>query len=115
MATYRANAAFFRSRPFEVLFFGWLIFPLLYWFLLSKTDKVVIEDDELLYEHGILSKNRTDLKLKSIRAVKVKQRLMDRILGSGDIEVYTSGDAPEVVLRGFPNPKALRNVLRAKA
>jgi uncharacterized membrane protein YdbT with pleckstrin-like domain len=112
MADYKANAAFFRSRPLSFVLFGWLIIPLIYWFLKSKAEKVVVEDGECLYETGILSKERTELKLSQIRTVKVKQGLSGRIFGCGDVEIYTAGDSPEITAIGFPNPNVLRDVIK---
>jgi len=112
MVAYKANAAFFRSRPLSFVLFGWFIIPLIYWFLESKAEKLVVEDAELLYEKGILSKDRTELKLSQIRTVKVKQGLSGRIFGCGDVEIYTAGDSPEVTAKGFPNPNVLRDVIK---
>ncbi len=112
MIDYKENAAFFRSRPISFVLLGWLIIPLVYWFLKSKAEKIVVEDGEFLYETGILSKTRTELNLSKIRSVKLKQGLSDRIFGCGDVEIYTAGDSPEVTAKGFPNPNVLRDVIK---
>ena len=110
--TYQANSAFFRSRPFQFVFFGWLIFPLIHWYLESLANKVTIAEGQLLYERGIFSKDRTEIQLSSIRTVKIYQSLINRIFGVGTVSVFTSGDMPEVVLEGFPKPSLLRESLK---
>jgi len=111
--SYQTNAAFFRSRPFEFLLFGWLIFPLIYWYIQSISSKLTIDEGELLYESGILSKDKTEIQISSIRTVKIYQSLTNRIFGVGTISIFTSGDSPEVVLKGFPQPNYLRELLKA--
>jgi uncharacterized membrane protein YdbT with pleckstrin-like domain len=113
MNNYTSYASFFRCRPFSFVILGWLIIPLLYWYLKSRSEKIIIENGELFYESGILSKNRTELKLSQIRTVKVSQSLFNRIFGCGNLEVFTSGDLPEVVLIGFPNPNVIRDIIKA--
>jgi uncharacterized membrane protein YdbT with pleckstrin-like domain len=112
MNSYILYAAFFRSRPFRFIAFGWLIIPLLYWYLLSRSEKITIGNGELIYESGILRKDRTELKLSHIRTVKVSQDLIDRIFGCGNLLIFTSGDLPEVTLIGFPNPNVIRDVIK---
>lgn len=91
---------------------GWLIFPLIYWYLESIANKVTIDNKQLLYEQGIFSKDRTEIQLSSIRTVKIYQSFINRIFGVGTVSIFTSGDLPEVVLQGFPNPSLLRESLK---
>lgn len=109
---YQTNAAFFRSRPFEFFLFGWLIFPLIYWYIQSISSKLMIDQGELLYESGILSKDRTEIQISRIRTVKIHQSFTNRIFGVGTISIFTSGDSPEVVLKNFPQPNYIRELLK---
>ena len=43
--------------------------------------------------------------------MRVNQTLFQRMFGTGDIEIYTAGDAPEVTLRGMPDPHRIRELL----
>jgi uncharacterized membrane protein YdbT with pleckstrin-like domain len=89
-----------------------MIFPLIYWYLESVANKVTVDEGQLLYERGIFSKDRIEIQLSSIRTVKIYQSLVNRIFGVGTISVYASGDVPEIVLEGFPNPSLLRESLK---
>jgi Bacterial PH domain len=53
-------------------------------------DCAYLTDSELLYERGILSKDRTSVSLKHVRAVHVTQGFLNRILGVGTIQISTS-------------------------
>ena len=46
-----------------------------------------------------------------IRSVKVNQSFFQRIFGVGDLEIYSSGDEPEIVVSGMPNPLHLKELL----
>jgi len=87
---------------------GLAFFWLLLWYIRTKMDHLVIKDDEIVWTHGLLSKEYTEIAQSSIRTVRVQQTLLQRIMGAGDVLVFTAGDAPEVVIRGLPNPDLIR-------
>ncbi len=108
----------FRNAPFTFIFylllipvFGLGIILLLIWFVKVKTTRMVIDGNDLLYEQGVLSKERAQLRTDSVRTVTVNQSLGQRMFGTGDIDVYTAGDEPEVRLRGMPDPADIRERL----
>ena len=111
----------FRNAPFTFIFylilipiFGLGIILLLIWLIQAKTTRMVIDGEDLLYEQGVLSKQRAQLRTESVRTVTVNQSLGQRIFGTGDVDVYTAGDDPEVRLRGMPNPADIRERLLGK-
>lgn len=87
---------------------GLAFFWLLLWYIRTKMDHLVIKDDEIVWTHGLLNKEYTEIAQSSIRTVRVQQTLLQRIMGAGDVLVFTAGDAPEVVIRGLPNPELIR-------
>ncbi|MBC8012828.1 MAG: PH domain-containing protein [Methyloceanibacter sp.] len=118
---YEAHPAMFRAHPFWfilsvllILAFGIGILILLYWYILTRATALTVTDQEILYEKGILSKDRTAVSLKHIRAVRVTQGFINRILGVGTIEISTAGDLPEFVVRDMPDPHKIREAI-AKA
>jgi uncharacterized membrane protein YdbT with pleckstrin-like domain len=118
---YEAHPAMFRAHPFWfilsvllILAFGIGILILLYWYILTRATALTVTDQEILYEKGILSKDRTAVSLKHIRAVRVTQGFVNRILGVGTIEISTAGDLPEFVVRDMPDPHKIREAI-AKA
>ena len=70
----------------------------------------------LLYERGILSKERLALSLRHVRSVQVSQGFINRILGVGTIEIKTAGDEPEFTVDDLPDPHQVREAIsRAQA
>ena len=51
--------------------------------------KYLMNDDELLKESGLLSKNRSSVKIKDIIKINIKQSLVERLLNIGHLEVET--------------------------
>jgi uncharacterized membrane protein YdbT with pleckstrin-like domain len=88
---------------------------LLGWWLAAHADRLVIRGDELVWTHGLLSKSYTEIKLSSVRTIRLHQSLLQRILNAGDVKVYTSGDVPELIVRGLPNPNRLRELIKGLA
>jgi len=89
---------------------GLLIF--LVWHLKNKASKLIVTDKEVLFEKGLLSKERSEVNISSIRTVKIKQSFFNRIFGTGTIELYTAGDSPEIVAAGMPDPNKIRELVK---
>ena len=86
---------------------------LLTWHLKNKASKLTVNDNEILFEKGLLSKERSEVNLASVRTTKVKQSFFNRIFGVGSIEIFTAGDSPEIVATGMPDPNKIREFIKA--
>lgn len=115
---YEANPSMIRMYPFGTILaivlipVGVGILMLLWWYLMTRADKLTIKTDEVVWEHGIISKQYTEIAMASIRSVRVNQSLLQRMLNAGNVEVYTAGDEPELVIRGLPNPNRIREYIK---
>jgi len=116
---YSRHQSVVRGNPLGFIFaivlipvMGLGILILLMMFLKARATKLVIDDREILLEKGLLSKERTEFDIHKIRTVKVSQGLLDRMFGIGNIELYTSGDAPEVIVKSFPEPNRIRDIIK---
>lgn len=92
--------------------FGFL--TLMFWYVRAKSDHLVVRDDEIVWTHGLLNKGYTEISMGSVRTTRLHQTLLQRIMNAGDIEIYTSGDAPELVVRGLPNPGEILRVIKGR-
>ena len=90
-------------------------FNLLRWWLAGLVDRLEIHSNEILWTHGLLAKNYTEINMGSIRTVRVHQSLMQRMLGAGDLVIFTTGDEPELAVRGLPRPDEIREHIRQRA
>jgi len=115
---YEAHPAMFRSHPFWFIgcvvlipAFGIGILLLLSWYIHTRQTALTVTKNELLYERGILSKDRTSVSLKHIRAVHITQGFLNRILGVGTIQVSTAGDQPEFTVANMTDPGEIREAI----
>jgi uncharacterized membrane protein YdbT with pleckstrin-like domain len=118
---YEAHPAMFRAHPFWfslcvllIAAFGVGILILLYWYIKTRATALTVTDSELMYERGILSKDRTAVSLKHVRSVHITQGFVNRILGVGTIQISTAGDEPEFTIADMPDPYVIQEAI-AKA
>jgi uncharacterized membrane protein YdbT with pleckstrin-like domain len=115
---YEANPAMFRAHPFWfitavllIAAFGIGILILIYWYIKTRATTLTVTDSDLLYERGILSKDRMSISLRHIRSVNVMQSFINRILGVGTIQISTAGDEPEFTIADMPDPHVIREAI----
>lgn len=114
---YQAHPPMFRNHPvgfvLSIVLIGAAIgiIILLVWYVKTRAEMLAVTRDELRYEKGILSKSHSELRLSSIRSVRVNQSLLQRMFGTGDIRIYTAGDEPEITVKGMPDPHELRQII----
>lgn len=118
---YNEHPVMFRNNPILFLI-SIILIPfivgiiiLVYWYFKNLSSTLQITNDHILYEEGLLSKDRSELKIISVRSVKVKQTFFNRIFNTGNIEIYTSGDNPEIIAKGMPNPNFVRELISNKS
>ncbi len=116
---YSENPVMFKNNPLGFILslilipaagIGLLI--LLWWHLQNKSQQITVTERDILYEKGLLSKERSEFGISSIRTIKVKQSFFNRIFGVGSIEIYTAGDEPEIVMAGLPDPNKIREIIK---
>ncbi|MEN8131244.1 MAG: PH domain-containing protein [Pseudomonadota bacterium] len=65
---------------------------------------------------GIISKDQTRIEFKHIRGVKLRQGIVERLIGYGTIEIATSGsDGSEIRFLSIARPNKILAVLRERA
>ena len=115
---YEAHPAMFRAHPFWftlavllIAAFGAGILILIFWSIKTRATTLTVTDSDLLYEKGILSKDRTSVSLRHIRSVNVMQTFVNRILGVGTIQISTAGDMPEFTIADMPAPHLISEAI----
>jgi uncharacterized membrane protein YdbT with pleckstrin-like domain len=115
---YEAHPAMFRAHPFWFILcvlliaaLGIGIILLLYWYIKTRATALTVTDQELMYERGILSKDRTSVSLKHIRSVNIAQGFVNRVMGVGTVQVSTAGDLPEFTIADMPDPYVIQETI----
>jgi uncharacterized membrane protein YdbT with pleckstrin-like domain len=115
---YDEHPAMFRANP--LLFLLLLIsvvgvIALLIWWILCKGERLALSDSQVLFEKGLLSKQRTEISLASIRAVRISQSLWQRLFNVGNVELFSAGDVAEIAVRSMPDPGRIRAIAAARS
>ena len=68
-----------------------------------------ITDDRIIMRVGLIARNTNEIFLKHIRAVYVRQRIIERLLDIGTIKFSSAaGEGVEVEFKGIRNPYGVR-------
>lgn len=120
-AVYDAHPSMFRNHPFGFILsviliaaLGLGIIILLWWYLQTRATRLRLSGRDIHLERGLLNKEHIDLDISQVRSVRVKQSLINRMLSTGKIEVFTTGDNPEFTVTGMPDPNFVRDFIRAR-
>lgn len=74
------------------------------WWLTVINTRLTITEKRLTLREGILSKNIHEVYISDIRSVQVQQTLLERILGTGTVEVSGAATVEaEIRINGIPN------------
>ena len=107
-----ARPSMLRNSPISAIIFGILTLGLVP--LLWRGGRVltVYENGDISYQKGIASRENIELQASEIRTVKVQQSLFARMMNAGTLEIYTTGDTPEISIAGISGPNEIRETLK---
>lgn len=114
---YDEHPAMFRAHPFLFILLlisvlGILVIAI--WWIMAKGERLALSDREVLMERGILSKQRTEIALSSIRSVRITQSLGQRLFDVGNIELFSAGDVAEIAIKSMPRPGRIRDIAASR-
>ena len=73
--------------------------------------KFVIDADHIESRHGIVARHIQSVRIKDLRNVNVRQSIIQRVLGIGDVEFSSAGSGGvEVTFFGVNRPIEVRNL-----
>lgn len=118
-ALYDEHPSMFRNHPIWfsisvllIALFGLGVLILVIWYITAKGTRLTVTQDEMTLEVGIFNKSHKDIRIDRIRSVRIDQTFFQRMLNTGTITAYTTGDVPEISVSGMPNPEIVRNIVR---
>ncbi len=114
---YDENPAMFRAHPllFTVLLLSVVgILAIAVWWVMHKGERLALSEREVLLERGLLSKQRTEVALGSIRSVRITQSLGQRLFDVGHVEMFSAGDVADIAIKNMPRPGRIRALAAAR-
>jgi len=113
---YDSAPSMFRNKPFTFLLLfiipiiGWIILAI--WWLKAANTRLTVTNERITFRIGILSKNIREIFLSDIRGVQINQRLLQRILGTGHVEVASAASAEaEIQIDGIPQAYEVKDII----
>ncbi|RMG04549.1 MAG: hypothetical protein D6726_03150 [Nitrospirae bacterium] len=88
----------------SLLFFTYKVFE-------RKFDIWVVTNHRIIDESGVFSHNFKESPLEKINNVNVRQSLMGRILGFGDVEIQTAAEGGDTIIYEAESPKKLQEAI----
>ncbi len=100
---------FYATIPVILTVCGYFI----YWYLNVLSIKLTVTNKRTTLRTGLIAKSTTEVQHDDIRNLQVDQSIGQRILGSGDLAISSSGqDDLEVCVKGIPNPNDVADLIR---
>ena len=91
-----------------------LMFPAYAW-LRSKFHTYVVTETTIHARRGLLSKFINEIRIADVRAINVRQGLLQRIMGVGQVGFSSAaGDAEEVVFTGIRDPDGVKQLIQSR-
>ena len=113
-----AEQPIFEARPawrnywLNFLFFWLLFLPVLTAIINRYSLKIRIYPDRVVLEKGLLSKDIVEVFISDIRAINVKQSIMQRILQIGDLYIASAGTSGyEERAYGIEHPHRVKELI----
>lgn len=77
--------------------------------------KLTVTEDRVILRKGIISKRTSELRHRDIRAIEVKQSILERLFNVGRIGISSSGQSDlEIVIGGIVDPQSVAQELRSR-
>lgn len=114
---YDEHPAMFRAHPFLFILLLVSVVGILaigIWWVMHKGERLALSERDVLLERGLLSKQRTEIALSSIRSVRITQSLGQRMFGVGHVELFSAGDMAEIAIKNMPRPDRIRAIAAAR-
>jgi uncharacterized membrane protein YdbT with pleckstrin-like domain len=85
---------------------------LFFWWLRVVNTRLTVTNERVTFREGILSKNIREIFLSDIRSVQINQRLLQRLFGTGYIEVASAASAEaEIQINGIPKAYTVKKII----
>ncbi|MDQ6910834.1 MAG: PH domain-containing protein [Actinomycetota bacterium] len=85
----------------------------LVWFLSRfarwRTTNLIVTSDRMIVRKGVISKQGREIPLEHINDITVTQRLLERVLGAGDLHIESAGERGQEIFHDCPKPPRVQN------
>jgi len=95
--------------------YGLGLIALIYVIIERFQNLYIITEDRVMCEHGILSRDVSEVDILDLRDIALHQSLWQRVIGTGDVGFSSAGQAGvEVVFKGVTHPEWVKEIVRRR-
>jgi uncharacterized membrane protein YdbT with pleckstrin-like domain len=87
-----------------VIWAGWLVLKYLQW----RFTYFVVTDDRVIYRHGVFAKHGVEIPLERINNINFDQRMWERVIGAGDLDIQSAGQEGESHFEDVRHPDGVQ-------
>lgn len=87
-----------------VIWAGWLVLKYLQW----RFTYFVVTDDRVIYRHGVFAKHGVEIPLERINNINFHQRMWERVIGAGDLDIQSAGQEGESHFEDVRHPDGVQ-------
>ena len=85
---------------------------LFFWWLEVINTRLTVTNERITFRVGIISKNIREVFLSDIRSVQISQGLMQRLFGTGLLEIASAASTDaEIKIDGIPNAYSVKEII----
>jgi uncharacterized membrane protein YdbT with pleckstrin-like domain len=82
----------------------WLLLKFLSW----RFTHFVVTSDRIIYRHGVLAKRGVEIPLERINNINFEQRIFERIIGAGDLQIDSAGKEGQSYFSDIRHPDGVQ-------
>jgi uncharacterized membrane protein YdbT with pleckstrin-like domain len=76
-----------------------------------KYTSYIITNTKIISKKGILRKKRSSIHFNKVQDIRVSQGIIERVIASGDIEIYSGHDLSTMKLYDVPDPDKVEDLI----
>lgn len=73
--------------------------------------RYIFTDARIIIQRGFIHKDKIMMSYNKIQDIEIRQSLIERILGVGDIIIYGANETSETILDDIPSPKNVEEII----
>ena len=112
------GGGYFTTKRFSaaLILWGAAIAIMLILEIFIRIHRLTLEDSQIIYDRGILSRRSTTTHYAAVVDIIVNQTLLQRIFGTGDIHIKTTAatEIKEILLQSFPKITLIETFIKNK-
>lgn len=85
----------------------WILWSVISW----RYTRYILTNRRIIIQGGVIRKKRSYIHYNKIQDIITSQGIMERLISSGDIEIYGGHENTQLILEDVPNPREVEDMI----